>query len=392
MKKLVKTELALPYILSRMSSRGIRVNMPEALKQSSKCEELIKEAEEFLSVYAGNQFVDSHKHIQQVFDNKGWAYKSSMKGNASFSKKVITDYYNVDPEYIKNLMDHRRYSKLLNTYYKEILHLAIHHSGCVHPSYQQNGAVTGRMSAWDPAIQTIPSTEDVDEGLNVRRCFIPRHGYKLMAFDYSQQEYRLLLDYLNIPSLTGKMNRGGDFHEETADMLGVSRKLAKNVNFGLLYGAGNKTISSIAGVSEAEASNVRKRIAEVIPELPKFIRAVTHAARKKGYIKNWAGRVVRVPKDKPYKGINYLIQSGGADIVKRAMVVLDDYIKDKDIYMVCQIHDELIFEVGEDIAHCDTADIIARDMEKQYDTRYGVLMKVDAQMGDSFAKEDLKDI
>ena len=154
MKKIVKVELALPEILARMSTRGIRVNFPEVLKQSKKCKSLIEESDEFLSVYAGCQFVDSFKHIQKVFDVKGWAYRTSMRGNASFSKRHITDYNNADPEYVKHLTDHRRYSKLSNTYYKELRDLCVRHDGYVHPNYQQNGAVTGRMSAWKPYYQT----------------------------------------------------------------------------------------------------------------------------------------------------------------------------------------------------------------------------------------------
>lgn len=174
--------------------------------------------------------------------------------------------------------------------------------------------------------------------------------------DYDQMEYRLMLNYAaSLPSHLVQKNGvlaliedilgGKDVHQATADLAGISRKQAKTANFALLYGSGNKLMADRLGISEAEAKGIRRAIFDAAPEVEILIRKVMGVAEKRGFVVNWFGRRCNISdSDKSFRGPNYLIQGGCADIVKVAMNDCALYLSDFETNMVLTIHDELVFE------------------------------------------------
>jgi DNA polymerase-1 len=250
---------------------------------------------------------------------------------------------------------------------------------------RQAGTVTGRFSYSDPNLQNVPKEkiEFYSEAAYkldhcVRRLFVPRTGMSFVMMDYDQQEFRMLLDYAGDFELIGQVvNDGVDVHQVTADMLGVPRKLAKTLNFGLLYGMGKDKLAAQLKCTPAEAAHHKAMYFHKLPAIKRLIYSIHDKARLQRHIFNWAGRRCHIDDEKwAYTLPNHLIQGGGADTIKFAMTAIDAYIQQAScsVYPVLQVHDELVFEVdGDQTRHLKE---IRGIMESIYPSFNGMVLTV----------------
>ena len=281
----------------------------------------------------------------------------------------------------------------------------------MHTSYCNWGAVTGRLSSREPNLQNIPRThfkltdrellpeereaiksrinaqmaakgilanldlsdatwntwgfvgdesynEDDPHQLSIRRLFTARPGYTLVSFDYSQMEVRIFLSYLNNSDIDQMLKQDDiDFHGEAAkrafaltgkeDTFKFYRQMAKNITFGVIYGIGKAKLAKQLNVTEKEAVQYKGQYFKGLPGSKAFFAAVIKAVEERGWIKNRYGRMYQIDKAIAYKGVNYLVQGTGADILNERMVCVHDYLKDKKSNLLLQVHDEIICEIHE---------------------------------------------
>lgn len=258
-----------------------------------------------------------------------------------------------------------------------------------HPKYRSQGAITGRISVSDPAVQTIAKNtqdlasavvneeilkasrgkvsitsteyEDTADNVSARRIFVARPGFKLLFADYSQMEMRVFADYCRDPVMAELLEDPNfDFHDHVAtEVWGVTpeselwkfyRSLAKAINFGLIFGIGVKKLAKQIQRPVKEAQQYREDYFAQFPKAQVFIDMVRQTVSQRGYIRNRFNRRYYLPSDRDYVGVNYLVQGTSADIVKNRMLALDDWFTAEGLRsrIIIQVHDEVIFEVPED--------------------------------------------
>lgn len=244
---------------------------------------------------------------------------------------------------------YRRYIKWSSSYCVGILKRYDEHDR-VHPRINPLHARTGRMSIEAPPVQQIPKRESTD----VRDCFVASEGKVLVPIDYDTQETRLLAFYANELDLKEAFAAGEDIHQYVADETGLTRSQAKNVGYALLYGAGDEKLGVTAGTSTDAAREFRAKYLARFPGVENFMGKVIALGKKRIYSDGhaWAktvgGRVVHADKDKVYALTNYLLQGSGADILKEALVRLDN--EGYSPLVLLPVHDEIVFEVPSDEA------------------------------------------
>lgn len=252
--------------------------------------------------------------------------------------------------FCKALLEKRLSDKLIGTYIDPWLnkHCIQHEDGKrIHPQLKQEGASTGRMACANPNLQNVP--------LEVR-LFTAPEGRSLLFLDYSQIEYRVFAHYAGGSVLKAyQEDAEADFHQIVADMMGIERAPAKNINFGILFGMGKdkliKSLSVLCGMSKDEATKIFFKYHEKFPMAKKLYHKCQERCRARGYIKNLFGRRRYLNEDHAHNAMNTIIQGGAADIIKRAMIriqrALSNFPVEWGLSMHLQIHDELIFEVNQ---------------------------------------------
>ena len=323
-------------------------------------------------------FKDSGKCFKAVFDKLGLHYefkpltevqrKNGKPPNPDFSKDAIAKYD--IPEDLRNIILRYRKGQNLKNYYKAF---SEQDGDFVHPEY--NTVRTGRFSSSNPNIQGV--TRQSFKG-SPRDCIIPiQDDHILLAVDYSQAEYRMFADYIGNKKLISDLNDGADYHQLASDFAGVERSQAKNVNFALIYGSGDKLLSQMIGSSLTEAQSFKAKILRYLgPEAIRFIQE----CKNKSVITRWTGE--RVFPDKSNKNINYLIQGGIADVCRKALYDLFvEFYDDPRITPYIQIHDEIVFSVCKSLLgtkeFMDICVRIKEVMEGVYPSRNGIILKVD---------------
>lgn len=343
--ELVHNERALTKVCHRMEFVGV----PFDVKFNSEC--LGKEAlfcskkELEWKEATGREFKDSAKEFAQVFNSLG--IKSPIKtetGQQSFAAAALE---RIDHPLAGMVLDWRASNKRVSTYHSTFTYYGS--TGRIHAIARQAGTGTGRMSYAEPNLQNVPKKDEDDphdEAAQVRRCFIPEKFECFFMPDYDQMEYRLMAELAGETRLIDKVNSGLDVHQATADLVGVSRKAAKTINFMLLYGGGAKKLAIALGISLEHAKQIKMKYFSQLPMIKRWIYQTVRGAEIRGHIINLAGRICVIPRDLAYKAPNYIIQGGCADIMKKAMVRIDSYIEENNlrdcIRMYIQIHDELL--------------------------------------------------
>ena len=333
-------EMDLLKVCTEMEFEGVKLNEPYIFECSVKEQKLIEKAKENFEKDTGRAYKDSSKLFAEIFTERGEKFPLTEKGNPSFKGDFLDLTDTPTAKLINNIRFHE---KRYGTYFRNFMYYA-DNDGFIHPSMNQGGTKTGRFSYSQPNLQNLPKEDDVELDTNIRRSFIPPDGYTALSIDYDQQEFRLLLDYAGELRLIKEINEGADVHQATADLVRIPRKQAKTLNFALLYGVGISKLAKMLKVTESQARDMKTQYFLKLPKVKRFLYEVRKRAERRGYTFNWNGRLYWCRDYRfSYKHCNYIIQGGGADIIKKAMVEIQGLLKPYKTRMVIQVHDELWF-------------------------------------------------
>jgi DNA polymerase I len=363
-------ERPLISVLARMERRGISINRQVLSRLSGEFAQTAARVEAELQELAGEPInVGSPKQIGDIlFGKMGIPGGTKTKTGAwSTSAQILDDLAEQGHEFPKKILEWRQVSKLKSTY-TDALPTYVHpQTHRVHTTYALAATTTGRLSSNEPNLQNIPArTED---GRKIRRAFIATPGHKLVSADYSQIELRLLAEIADIAVLKQAFQDGLDIHALTAsemfgvpvkDMPSVVRHRAKAINFGIIYGISAFGLANQLGIAREEASAYIKKYFERFPGIRAYMDTTRDFCRAHGYVETLFGRKCHYPEIKASNAsvrafneraaFNARIQGSAADIIRRAMVRMEDALAGKKLsaQMLLQVHDELIFEVPDD--------------------------------------------
>lgn len=388
-------EMPLSTVLADMEFTGIHVDAKELLSMKSILEKRIDEISEEIYALAGETFnIASPKQLGEIlFDKLGLkAGKKNVKGYST-ANDVLQKLMPLHP-IIEKIIDFRMLSKMASTYVEGLLH-SILKDGKVHTIYTQTLTRTGRLSSIEPNLQNIPMR--YEEGKLIRKAFVPSENSIIVSSDYSQIELRILASMADVTSLIDAFKRGEDIHTKTAadifkcqseEVTKNMRRIAKAVNFGIIYGISSYGLSENVGISPKEAKQFIETYFETYPGIKEYMDGVIEDAYKTGYVKTLMNRKRIIPE---LSNKNYMIRSSGermalnapiqgtsADIIKKAMVEIWRAFHEKNLQskMVLQVHDELIFDVVEQEEEM-VCSIIKEIMENTYKLK--VPLKVDIE-------------
>mgnify|MGYP002595476982 FL=1 len=396
LEKLFKEmELPLLGVLSRMERRGVLIDSDALFLQSNEIANRLSELEEQAYVLAGQPFnLASTKQLQEIlFDKLGLpVIQKTPKGAPSTNEEVLEELA-FSHELPKVLVEHRGLSKLKSTYTDKLPQMVNPQTGRVHTSYHQAVTATGRLSSSDPNLQNIPIRNE--EGRRIRQAFIAREGFTVVAADYSQIELRIMAHLSQDQGLINAFTQGKDIHRSTAaEIFGVAldevtseqRRNAKAINFGLIYGMSAFGLSRQLGIGRADAQSYMDLYFKRYPGVQTFMHDIREKAKAQGYVETLFGRRLYLPDINSSNGmrrkaaervaINAPMQGTAADIIKRAMIQLDQKLQnDPDIEMIMQVHDELMFEVrSEKVAFY--SELIKTQMESAADLVVPLIVEV----------------
>lgn len=368
----VFTEIELPLlpVLARMELLGTTIDPKLLHQQSREIEVRLAELERQAHELAGQEFnLSSPKQLGEIlFVKLGLPIlKKTPKGAPSTAEEVLAELAETY-DLPRLLMEHRGLAKLKSTYTDKLPLMIKPQTGRVHTSYHQAVAATGRLSSTDPNLQNIPVRNE--QGRRIRQAFIPSAGYKLVAADYSQIELRIMAHLSGDQGLLTAFAEGKDIHKATAaEVFGVAldavttdmRRSAKAINFGLIYGMSAFGLAKQLGIGRAEAQKYMDLYFERYPGVLEYMERTRQQAEAQGYVETLFGRRLYLPdiksrnaglrKGAERAAINAPMQGTAADIIKRAMIAVDGWIRgitDGSIHMLMQVHDELVFEIREE--------------------------------------------
>ena len=395
-------EYELTKVLYEMEHRGVLIDTEYASQAIEKITTRRSEVEQRIFSLAGEEFnVQSTQETGEVFHKLGLHSEVlTPKGKESWSEGALVKLNHPIAGLVRQ---HRALGKLASTYLEPYIKMPI-----LHTSFCNWGTLTGRLSSRSPNLQNIPRThfklrdteltdeervivrgriealvatkggsisdlgddvldtwgfigdESYDEEdssqIAIRRLLIPRKEYNLVSFDYSQMEVRVLLSYIQNDTIKKLLYRNDvDFHGETAKLafdikedhpeFKFYRQMAKSITFGIIYGIGSNKLSQQLRTTQKEAAQYKKKYLDSIEGSRKFIKGVMDAVANRGWIKNRYGRVYKIPIDKAYKGVNYLVQGTSADILNERLIEVNRLLENKKSSVLLQVHDEIICEI-----------------------------------------------
>ncbi len=365
------TELEIPLVpvLSRMERNGVRIDMDKLRKQSARLAQQMHDLEQRAYRIAGHNFnLGSPKQIGEVFFNELQlpVVAKTPKGAPSTAESVLVELAEQGHELPSVILEHRGLSKLKSTYTDKLPEMVNPATGRVHTSYHQAVAATGRLSSSDPNLQNIPVRSE--EGRRIRQAFVPEDGWKMVAADYSQIELRIMAHLSGDEGLLKAFSAGEDIHRATAaEVFGASleevtpeqRRSAKAINFGLIYGMSAFGLARQLGIERGAAQEYVDLYFERYPGVAAFMDRIREQAHEQGYVETLFGRRLYLPDINARNhqrrtaaertAINAPMQGSAADIIKRAMLVVDGWIENErpPVRLLMQVHDELVLEVEE---------------------------------------------
>ncbi|GAA5218568.1 DNA polymerase I [Corallincola platygyrae] len=372
-------ELPLVPVLSRIERHGVLIDSAMLATQSDELATRLAELEQEAYEIAGEEFnLASPKQLQAIlFEKLGLpVLKKTPKGAPSTAEETLQELA-LDYPLPKLILEHRGLAKLKSTYTDKLPRMVNAGTGRVHTSYHQAVTATGRLSSSDPNLQNIPIR--TEEGRRVRQAFIAPEGKVVVAADYSQIELRLMAHLSKDDGLLRAFQQGIDVHKATAaEVFGVAvdevsseqRRRAKAINFGLIYGMSAFGLSRQLGIPRHEAQSYMDTYFERYPGVLEYMERTRKEAEEKGYVETLFGRRLHLPDIKARNmarkkaaeraAINAPMQGTAADIIKLAMLKVDDWIQTEgkgQISMVMQVHDELVFEVDQNQAEALSAKV-----------------------------------
>lgn len=363
-------EMPLVPVLVRMERAGVLIDPKSLTEQSVALGKRLVEIETEAYQLAGQSFnMNSPKQLQEILYTQLHypILEKTPTGQPSTAESVMQQLAE-DYPLPKIILEYRSLSKLKATYADKLPQQINPKTGRVHTSYHQAVTSTGRLSSSDPNLQNIPIRTPL--GRKIRSAFISPSGYKIVAADYSQIELRIMAHMSQDPGLLKAFSMGDDVHQSTAaavfgvDLAEVTadqRRSAKAINFGLMYGMSAFGLAKQLGISRGDAEKQVERYFTCFPGVKLFMEGIRRRALEEGFVETLTGRRLYLPDLKSSymatrraaerAAINAPMQGTNADIIKLAMIQLDQWILENslDMRMIMQVHDELVFEVSEKI-------------------------------------------
>ncbi len=392
-------EIPLLPVLLEMEQRGVLIDQGILHKQGESIDQQLQAIEQQIYQLADEQFnLGSPKQIQHIlFDKMNLpVIRKTPKGQPSTAEDVLEELA-AEYEIPALIIEHRSLSKLMSTYIDKLPQEINLNTGRVHTSYQQAVASTGRLSSTSPNLQNIPIR--TPQGRQIREAFIAPHGFRIMALDYSQIELRIMAHLSGDQTLCQAFSDGLDVHRSTAaEVFGESldsvnddqRRAAKAINFGLIYGMSAFGLAKQLNIGRADAQSYVDTYFERYPGVRQYMDDTREQARERGFVETVFGRRLYLPdiharnaNQRQYAertAINAPMQGTAADIIKLAMIKVNDWIRSEKpaCNLIMQVHDELVFEVAEDqVDSCQAA--ISGIMTSVADL--AVALEVDAGVG-----------
>lgn len=369
--KTVYEEIEMPLVpvLSRIERTGVLIDDMKLSAQSVEIAARLDELEQKAYEIAEQEFnMNSPKQLQALlFEKMGLpVIKKTPSGTPSTNEEVLQELA-LDYPLPKLILEYRGLAKLKSTYTDKLPKMINPSTGRVHTSYHQAVTATGRLSSTDPNLQNIPIRNE--EGRRIRQAFVAPTGYKILAVDYSQIELRIMAHLSGDQALLDAFRDGKDIHAATAaEIMGVSiedvsseqRRRAKAVNFGLIYGMSAFGLAKQLGIPRGEAQAYMDKYFERYPGVMQYMEDTRSAASEQGFVETIFGRRLHLPEIQSRNGmrrkaaeraaINAPMQGTAADIIKKAMLLVDQWIQEEGngrVKLLMQVHDELVFEVEE---------------------------------------------
>ncbi|HEY9159414.1 DNA polymerase I [Candidatus Binatus sp.] len=398
-------EMPTAPILAAMEAAGIGIDA-DALKIISKeFAEQLNRLERECYQLAGREFnLNSPTQLRELLFNE---LKLSAKGLKKTKSGFSTDADTLEKlaavhPMPRKLIEYRTISKLKSTYADALSEAIRSGTGRIHTTWHQALVATGRVSSSDPNLQNIPTRSA--EGRRIRRAFVPKPGCIFVSADYSQIDLRVLAHLSGDQTLVDAFNTGQDIHVRTAtEVLGITpdkvnteaRRLAKVINFGIIYGMGPQRLAGELGIALAEASDYIKRYFERLAGVRAWLDETVRNARTTGYVTTMYGRRRYLPELNALPGgaraqaeriaINTPIQGTAADLIKLAMIRLDGVLRERGLgtRMILQVHDELLLEAPKDEWQ-EAAELAKREMEGV--AKLKIPLKVELKSGPNWAE------
>ncbi|EHV9461982.1 TPA: DNA polymerase I, partial [Campylobacter jejuni] len=385
-------------IIMMMEENGIKLDTNALEILMKKFENEIKNLSEEIYTLCEDRFnLNSPKQMGDILFEK-LKLPSGKKGKTGYStdEKVLNILLDKHPV-IAKILDYRELAKLYSTYCEPLLKLALKDKNSrIYSSFLQTGTATGRLSSKDPNLQNIPAHGQYAK--DYKSCFVAKDGFSFISLDYSQIELRILAHFSEDEKLLNAFANDEDIHARTAIMIfGESnyetRSVAKSINFGLIYGMGYKTLSQNLKIEANLAKSYIEKYFENFTSIKKYFEKVKNEAKQNGFIVTLSGRkrYFDFENAKPMQiamyereSINSILQGSAADVIKLAMLEINKELNE-DKKLILQIHDELIFEVKDDL--CENFVKKTRDIMENI-----VKLKVKLKTSSSIAKNwgDLK--
>ena len=395
-------EIPLVPVLVRMERKGVLIDASVLAAQSKIITARLAELEKEAFELAGEEFnLASPKQLQVILFEKLQLpiIKKTPSGAASTNEEVLEELA-LNHALPKLLLEHRSLAKLKSTYTDKLPLMISPRTQRVHTSYHQAVTATGRLSSRDPNLQNIPVR--TEEGRRIRQAFIARKGYKVMAADYSQIELRIMAHLSQDKGLLTAFAEGKDIHKATAaEVFGVAledvtndqRRSAKAINFGLIYGMSAFGLARQLGIPRGEAQRYMDLYFERYPGVLRYMENTRLQASEQGYVETLEGRRLYLAdinasngmrrKAAEREAINAPMQGTAADIIKKAMIAVDEWLQTEkpNADMLMQVHDELVFEVKEsELEHVQEKVQALMEQSMTLD----VPLKVDVGVGDNW--------
>ncbi len=395
-------EVEIPFVtaLLGMEKRGIEVDVKFLENFLVEVKATLESLTKSIYTLAETEFnINSTKQLGTVlFETLGLPVGKKTKTGYSTDEKVLCslkDKHKIIPK----LLEYREVYKLYSTYIEPLLRLAYEdEEHRIHTSFVQTGTATGRLSSKSPNLQNIPTRTPL--GAKIRKAFVAGKGKKLIGIDYSQIELRLLAHFSKDPVLVDAFMHNKDIHLQTAIILfgqekaKAKRDIAKTVNFGLLYGMGQKKLSDTLGITTKEAKAIIEKYFESFPTVKQYFRSIVDFSKEKGYVETllMRRRYFDYERATPMfktayerESVNTVFQGSAADLIKLSMNKIHQVILEENLSatMLLQIHDELIFEVD-----ANDADVLGdkfRDiMQNIY--KLNIPLKASLNIGDNWSQ------
>ena len=373
-------EMPLMPVLAQMEQTGVLIDCDVLDQQSQSIGQRLDELEIEAHNLAGKSFnLGSPKQLQQILfeELKIPVIKKTPKGAPSTAEEVLQELA-LDYPLPKIILENRGLSKLKSTYTDKLPLMVSDKTGRVHTSYHQAVTATGRLSSTDPNLQNIPIRSE--QGRKIRQAFIAPENFKIVAIDYSQIELRIMAHLSNDQGLVTAFSEGKDIHKATAaeifsveldEVTTDQRRSAKAINFGLIYGMSAFGLAKQLNIGRQQAQEYQDKYFQRYPSVLTYMEETRQQASEQGYVETLFGRRLYLPEIQSKNGmrrkaaeraaINAPMQGTAADIIKKAMLAVASWLNEKNderIKMTMQVHDELIFEIHQDIVEETTAKLV----------------------------------